>query len=255
VRGFRIPHAPERDADGIVLSPEQRDAETLVIFTDGSYYRDAGTQIEHAGAASIFLRVNTETQTLVPSYMPKWGKVITDQQAMNFHGARTKTNNTGELQAIADAVNHVLHNNDLFAQYKKVLICTDSQIALRQLTGYDRNNTNWEMVKCTQILLNRLMRPEGADIAVAGLAPRKVEFMKVEAHADNYWNNWVDIFAKGSIGTQRVNLLTQCHNFHQQYPFLEHNPDTVIGEMLADPVLATIYQEGAAVAVQEGAGE
>ena len=105
--------------------------------------------------------------------------MILNEANPHFRGAKRKSNNTAETQAILNAVEHVLANQDDFGEYKKILICTDSQVAMRCITGYDSNNANWELVKRTRLLLKEFMTvPEGE-------VQRTVEFMKVTSHRDD----------------------------------------------------------------------
>jgi hypothetical protein len=103
---------------------------------------------------------------------------------------------------------------------------------MRGITGYDSNNVNWEMVKRTQLLLREFMTVPEGDV------PRTVEFMKVRAHRDDEWNNWVDLFAGGSIGVH--DLLAQYNNFSARYPNLPADANAVQAAILAEQFLDAI---------------
>ena len=74
-----------------------------------------------------------------------------------------------------------------------------------------------------------------------GEVQRTVEFMKVKSHRDDEWNNWVDLFAGGSIGV--YDLLAQYNNFHARYPNLPADANAVQAVILAEQFLDDIMAQ------------
>ena len=107
-------------------------------------------------------------------------------------GPHKHTNNTGELHAIAEALAYALQLRHLSGGYypRSLLICTDSQYCLTKVTGRSRTTSNWVLVKQVLSLMQDWLRLAGVTL----------EFMKVQAHADDAWNNAADYCAKAGVG-------------------------------------------------------
>ena len=214
LRYFCILHRPPVDEDDVPVKPEFRDSETLVIYTDGSYkdFTEKGKEEDKRAGWSFNLLHVTSRGTLKPLMTPKCGKVGTDVEDLTtYRGATHPSNNTGELQAIYEAIDYVISQGGNLRQYKKILICSDSQTSIGALEGSARVARNWLLIRKTQAKLHAL---------ITSIPQCKVEFMYIKAHQNaaeqDKWNEWADRFAKGSIGVE--NLVNHQRHYKRSFP-------------------------------------
>ena len=195
---------------------EARSKETRVVFTDGSTKEATAAFRADASWAYIPLDSASPEAPLQLTKLPVCGRVITDGTDPRYFGADKKTNNTGELMAIAEALKDwIVLLDGGNHQVNRLLLCSDSQFSINVITGRYAATAHWKLVMNIQKLVKEISDP--VEKGGRGVI---LELAHVNSHEGIRWNECADKYAKLALKEDSARDHTDNH-YRALYPHLQ----------------------------------
>ena len=169
------------------MSTNTETFDSLDIYTDGSCRGNRNVREKQIKAGWGVIVLGKTKSNHLSVFRELWGPVPVKRSSPYFLGAEHGSNNTGELQAIGEAL---LWLRDYETTKRDATILSDSMYAMKTIMGEWQARKNVRLVKeVSRVLLD--VRKE-----------RKVEFEHVKGHSNHVWNDRADELAnKGAIST------------------------------------------------------
>jgi len=154
--------------------------DSLDIYTDGSCRGNRNVKEKQIKAGWGIVVLGKTKSNHHSVFRELWGPVSVNKLSPYFMGAEHGSNNTGELQAIGEAL---LWLRDHEMSKRDVTIFSDSMYAMKTIKGEWQARKNIPLVK----EVNRVLCQVRKD--------RTVEFKHVKGHSNHVWNDRADELA------------------------------------------------------------
>ena len=164
--------------------------DSLDIYTDGSCRGNRNVREKQIKAGWGVVVLGKTKSKHVSVFQELWGPVPVKRSSPYFLGAEHGSNNTGELQAIGEAL---LWLRDHESTNKDATILSDSMYAMKTIKGEWQARKNVGLVKEVSRVLTDVRKD------------RNVRFEHVKGHSNHVWNDRADELAnKGAHSTCTV---------------------------------------------------
>ena len=164
--------------------------DSLEIYTDGSCRGNRNVREKQIKAGWGVVVLGKTKSKHVSVFRELWGPVPVKRSSPYFLGAEHGSNNTGELQAIGEAL---LWLRDHESTNKDATILSDSMYAMKTIKGEWQARKNVRLVREVSRVLTDVRKD------------RNVRFEHVKGHSNHVWNDRADELAnKGAHSTCTV---------------------------------------------------
>lgn len=163
----------------------------IAVFTDGACAGNQNVAVTNNPAgwgACVVEGCSGEPPVGGVAVAELYGPVDLDATSPHYLGAEVKSNNTGELSAVCEALRWLIEHEP---SSRPAWICYDSKYAMNQATGTHKAHTNVALARRSHQLLAEARKK------------RKVDFLHVKGHSGHEWNDVADSLAnRGATGAR-----------------------------------------------------
>ena len=185
-RGAQAPAAVSRTRPKAASPPAPLPANALVVYTDGAGPESWWGRQTAGWGFTVVTGGNGNDDAAADETHSRCGHVVTDAQQPGYIGAERPTNNTGELTAIAQALEYILADRS----GRPVLVRYDSLYAGNMAAGKWRPRKNKVLVSHVRRLWTR------AHTHLHG----RLWTSHVYGHSNHQWNDRADALASQGRG-------------------------------------------------------